>query len=67
MWYRYPESADSMPLATQPFHTLETVLMTPHVSGWTAGMLAARADLIAENVARIARGEMPRNLVTSGI
>jgi phosphoglycerate dehydrogenase-like enzyme len=39
--------------------------MTPHVSGWTEGMLDARAALIAENVARIERGEPPLNLVQS--
>ena len=25
--------------------------MTPHVSGWTEGMLDARAELIADNLA----------------
>ena len=37
--------------------------MTPHVSGWTEGMLDARAALIAENIARTARGEPPVNQV----
>jgi hypothetical protein len=32
-------------------------------SGWTEGMLAARAKLIADNIARIARGEPPLNAV----
>jgi phosphoglycerate dehydrogenase-like enzyme len=40
--------------------------MTPHVSGWTEGMLAARADLIAANLERLARGEPPLNLVATG-
>jgi phosphoglycerate dehydrogenase-like enzyme len=35
--------------------------MTPHVSGWTEGMLKARARLIADNVERVARGEAPIN------
>jgi phosphoglycerate dehydrogenase-like enzyme len=35
--------------------------MTPHVSGWTEGMLEARARLIAENIGRAARGEAPVN------
>ena len=39
--------------------------MTPHVSGWTDGMLEARAKLIAENIRRVARGEIPLNLVAS--
>ena len=39
--------------------------MTPHVSGWTEGMLAARAEVIAANIERVARGEPPLNLVAS--
>jgi phosphoglycerate dehydrogenase-like enzyme len=63
VWYRYPTSAGPTPPATSPFHQLGNVIMTPHVSGWTEGMLAARAQLIADNVARVARGEPPVNLV----
>ena len=37
--------------------------MTPHVSGWTDGMLDARARLIADNIERIARGAAPLNLI----
>lgn len=39
------------------------VLMTPHVSGWTDGMLEARAKLIAENIERTSCGEPPLNLI----
>jgi hypothetical protein len=39
------------------------LLMTPHVSGWTEGMLEARARLIAENILRAARGVPPVNLI----
>jgi len=49
--------------ATLPFHDLPNVLMTPHISGWTDGMLEARARLIAENIRRIATGETPLNLL----
>lgn len=63
VWYRYPTAPEPSPPATQPFHALANVLMTPHVSGWTEGMLAARAQLIAENIARTARGEPPLNAV----
>ena len=65
VWYRYPTLAGPTPPASQPFHDLRNVLMTPHVSGWTDGMLAARASLIAENIARIARGETPLNTVVA--
>jgi phosphoglycerate dehydrogenase-like enzyme len=63
VWYRYPrESGPTLP-STRPFHQLPNVLMTPHVSGWTDGMLDARAKLIAENIRRVANREIPLNLV----
>jgi phosphoglycerate dehydrogenase-like enzyme len=37
--------------------------MTPHISGWTEGMLDSRANLIADNIARIARGDTPLNAI----
>ena len=63
VWYRYPTDAAPTLPARRPFHELPNVLMTPHVSGWTDGMLEARAKLIAENIERVARGETPVNLV----
>jgi phosphoglycerate dehydrogenase-like enzyme len=61
VWYRYPTTSGTVAPATQPFHELGNVIMTPHVSGWTQGMLEARAKLIAENIERIGRGEPPLN------
>jgi phosphoglycerate dehydrogenase-like enzyme len=63
VWYRYPSSPGAVPPARCPFHELPNVLMTPHVSGWTDGMLEARATLIAENVRRVAEGQPVLNLV----
>ena len=63
VWWRYPTAAGPSRPSDQPFHTLPNVLMTPHVSGWTQGMLDARAATIAENVGRLQRGEPPRHLV----
>lgn len=63
VWYRYPTAAGTTLPANQSFHELPNVLMTPHVSGWTDGMLEARARLIAENIRRTARGELPLNLI----
>jgi phosphoglycerate dehydrogenase-like enzyme len=65
VWYRYPTTADPTPPATQPFRELSNVIMTPHVSGWTQGMLATRSKLIAENIERTARGELPLNMIVS--
>jgi phosphoglycerate dehydrogenase-like enzyme len=63
VWYRYPTSAEPTQPATLPFHLLDNVLMTPHVAGWTEQMLDARARLIADNIARAARGEPPVNVI----
>lgn len=63
VWYRYPGRPGPTFPARRAFHDLPNVLMTPHVSGWTDGMLEARATLIAENIRRTAGGEPPKNRV----
>src|SRR6516165_1918587 len=63
VWYRYPTAAGTVSPSTEPFHALDNIIMTPHVSGWTEGMLDARANLIAENIGRVARGEPPLNAI----
>jgi phosphoglycerate dehydrogenase-like enzyme len=63
VWYRYPKAAGPSAPSGEPFAALPNVLMTPHVSGWTEGMLAARASVIAENVSRASRGEPPVTLI----
>ena len=64
VWYRYPTAAGPVMPCGEPFHELPNVIMTPHVSGWTEGMLQARAKVIADNIERIARGAPPLNAVT---
>jgi phosphoglycerate dehydrogenase-like enzyme len=66
VWYRYPSGPGAAYPARLPFHELPNVLMTPHVSGWTEGMLSARAQIIALNISRAARNEPPVNLVLPG-
>jgi phosphoglycerate dehydrogenase-like enzyme len=63
VWYRYPVEPGPLLPARRPFHELPNVLMTPHLSGWTDGMMEARATLIAENIRRTACGEPPENMV----
>lgn len=64
VWYCYPSGGAPIHPGHRPFHTLSNVLMTPHVSGWTEGMMESRASVIAENIHRVARGEPPTNLVS---
>jgi phosphoglycerate dehydrogenase-like enzyme len=63
VWYRYPTGPGPALPARRPFHELPNVLLTPHVSGWTEGMMDARSRLIAENIRRTATGEPPLNLL----
>jgi phosphoglycerate dehydrogenase-like enzyme len=63
VWYKYPSASGECRPSAYPFHELGNVLMTPHVSGWTDGMLEARASLIAENIERISKGLSPRNTI----
>lgn len=66
VWYRYPTTCGHALPSAAPFNELDNVIMTPHVSGWTQGMLEARAAVIAENIARIARREPPLHAIASG-
>jgi phosphoglycerate dehydrogenase-like enzyme len=63
VWYQYPKGPGPIFPARHAFHELPNVLMTPHVSGWTEGMLETRAKLIAENIHRVARSEPPAHLI----
>jgi phosphoglycerate dehydrogenase-like enzyme len=55
---------DPEPLpADSPLWDMENVLITAHTSGATPRYWERQADLIAENVRRIQRGDAPRNLV----
>ena len=65
-WYRYPAAGETHGAPSNlPFHELENVIMTPHGSGWTQGLLPRRCRLIAQNLDRLARGEPLVNTVHS--
>ncbi len=63
-WYTDP-SADAPVThpSRLPFHTLQNVVMTPHMSGWTEGMIRRRQQTIADNINRLVRGEPLVNLL----
>jgi phosphoglycerate dehydrogenase-like enzyme len=55
---------DPEPLpVNSPLWEMENVLITAHTSGATPRYWERQADLIADNIKRIQRGEAPRNLV----
>lgn len=63
VWYRYP-TADGSPVAPAdfPFADLSNARCTPHISGWTHGLLERRYAFMAKNIARLAAGEPLMNL-----
>jgi phosphoglycerate dehydrogenase-like enzyme len=67
VWYRYPSSNDEILHGSRfPFHTLENVLATPHLSAWTQAMLERRMRRLAENLDRLARAEELERVVLRG-
>jgi phosphoglycerate dehydrogenase-like enzyme len=66
VWWQYPtaEEPERRP-SRHPFHELPNVIMTPHCSGWTEGMVARRWAEVADNITRFVRGDPLINLVTT--
>ena len=63
-WYQYPTptQTECAPSAFD-FAALGNVLMTPHMSGWTAGTVRRRQETLAQNIGRLSRGEALVNLL----
>ena len=66
-WFRYPEGAGEMLRPSRhPFHELDNVVMTPHCSGWTEGVMARRFAVIGDNPERLQAGRPLLNQVHPG-
>ncbi|HEX3863144.1 MAG TPA: 2-hydroxyacid dehydrogenase [Stellaceae bacterium] len=66
VWWQYPTGAEPNRRGSRhPFHELPNVIVTPHNSGWTGGMVRRRWDEIADNITRFTRGDTLINLVTT--
>lgn len=66
VWWQYPNAAEPRRRPSSfPFHELPNVIMTPHCSGWTEGMVRRRWDEIADNIGRFVRGMPLINVVTT--
>ncbi len=66
VWWQYPSAAEPERRPSRlPFHELPNVIMTPHCSGWTDGMVARRWGEVADNINRFVRGEPLDNVVTT--
>ena len=66
VWWQYPDAADPNRRGSRhPFHELPNVIVTPHNSGWTGGMVRRRWDEIADNINRFTQGQALINVVTT--
>ncbi len=64
VWWQYPNGAEPNRRGSRyPFHELPNVIVTPHNSGWTTGMVRRRWDEVADNLNRFVRGEPLINVV----
>jgi len=64
VWWQYPSTAEADRRGSRhPFHELPNVIVTPHNSGWTDGMVERRWSEIADNITRFTRGEPLENIV----
>ena len=67
-WYHYPTAANAPTQPSSlPFHTLDQVTMTPHMSGWTHGTIRRRQQTIARNVLNLAEGKPCTTVVRAGV
>ncbi len=63
-WYRYPTPEDlTIAPSKHPFSTLSNVIMTPHSSIWTRGMIERRWTDIAANIDSLQDGHKLKNIV----
>lgn len=67
VWYNYPTNSndDHAKPSTYDFSSLDNVLMTPHISGWTEGTVNRRWASIADNLNRLAARKTLKNIVHS--
>jgi phosphoglycerate dehydrogenase-like enzyme len=66
-WYAYPADINAtMQPARLPFHELDNIVMTPHMSAWTTGTIRRRQQTMADNINRLQRGEALINVIGGG-
>lgn len=64
VWYAYPRDGETRLAPSRwPFHTLPNVRCTPHLSGWTRGLLIRRYERVAQNIQRLRDGQPLLNRV----
>ena len=68
VWWNYPGAAgDRVMPSNQPFHELENVLLSPHVSGRSRRTTRRRWEFIAAQLERLADGDPLENVVYANV
>ena len=63
VWYRYPTEDHPFAPSRFPFHKLDNIIMTPHVSGWMRGTQENRFQFVAANIDRLVAGRPLQNVI----
>ncbi|SAK72717.1 D-isomer specific 2-hydroxyacid dehydrogenase NAD-binding subunit [Caballeronia hypogeia] len=64
VWYQYPKTVDDALAPSRfPFVGLSNVATTPHISGWSRGLLDRRYRAIADNIRRLKEGLTLENTI----
>jgi phosphoglycerate dehydrogenase-like enzyme len=67
VWCQYPDDGEQTLLPSRlPFHELDNVLMTPHLSAWTDATIERRWMKIAANLDALAMGLPLFNVIAEG-
>jgi phosphoglycerate dehydrogenase-like enzyme len=67
VWYQYPQGPPEQATGSRlPFHELENVICTPHLSANTEDTMRCRWAFIGANLNRLLRGEPVLNRVAAG-
>ena len=65
-WYQYPAAGQTTGAPSRlDFASLDNVLMTPHMSGWTEGTVRRRQETMAENIRRLQLGQPLINVLNA--
>lgn len=63
-WYHYPSvGSDICQPSKHPIHELDNVILSPHASGWSEGLLDRRWSFIAQNLKALQNGKPLRNVL----
>jgi phosphoglycerate dehydrogenase-like enzyme len=67
VWWNYPQTRDAKAApSAYPFHELDNVVMTPHVSGRSEGTRRGRTAFVVEQLVRLAEGRPLENVLEIG-